>query len=178
MAFAARLTFFLTIFCFAPLNLAAPAATCSLETVTADVAQISAQTLTLDSHILGFPDSGATVIHADFQSLAGAIDLTAADMEPCPAPFTDDVFNNLLNSVQEVLGQETTMTNDLVTMKPAFDAGGVSSTIKQDLNNLLASSLVLEQLWVARAPADLQGQAQDLANKINSALTTAQAAYE
>ncbi|KAF9256078.1 hypothetical protein L218DRAFT_1007821 [Marasmius fiardii PR-910] len=181
MVFPARFVSILAL--FASVTFAAPAATCSLDNVGADVQQISVQTQTLDNHVLAFPDSGgltsdAMLVHTDLQNLAAAIDTTAGDMEPCPAPFTDDLFNNLLSAVQAIVNQETTAMNDLIAKKPAFDAvGGISPVIKQDLDNLYASSVALEGLWLARAPADLQSQAQDLANEINNVLSSAQTAY-
>ncbi|KAG7087003.1 hypothetical protein E1B28_012982 [Marasmius oreades] len=186
MAFAARfVTFFLAFSNLVSLSLAAPApaVVCSLDQIAADVQQISTQTLALDNHVLAFPDSGglasdAMLVHTDLQGVISAIDTTAADMEPCPAPFNDDLFQNLLSSVQTIISQESQAMNDLVAKKPAFDAvGGVSPIFKQDLDNLRASSVVLENVWLARAPADLVGQAQTLADEINNVLASAQAAY-
>ncbi|KAL0576772.1 hypothetical protein V5O48_005214 [Marasmius crinis-equi] len=155
-------------------------ATCDVDQIGADVQHIHDNTVTLDNDVLAIPDSGATpaqalAVHGDIQNIASAIDSTTTVIEPCPT-FPDDAFKAILDEVQDIVNIETKAMNDLSAKRGAFDASTVS-LIRQDLVDLRTASVNLENVWLAKAPADLLPQAQDLADAINNALDSALNAY-
>ncbi|KAF9254502.1 hypothetical protein L218DRAFT_968103 [Marasmius fiardii PR-910] len=173
----------LAVFTVASYTLADQDTKCSFDKIADDVKRISTQTLALDDQVqqVNYHSQGKQVtahVHNEFQGLAKAIEATANDMKPCPAPFSNDTFQTLLSSVQTIIGEETKAMKDIVAKKPVFDAlGGVSPVIKKDLDNLHSSSLALENVWLAKAPNQHKDEAQKLVNEINNVLAFAQAAY-
>ncbi|KAG7100285.1 hypothetical protein E1B28_002058 [Marasmius oreades] len=167
MAFATRFTFFFALCVALPSLTFATDETkpCSFDKIAKDVQKISAQTLALDDYVqnVTYYSAGTEVakhVHTDLQGITDAIDATARDMKPCPAPFSENTFQTLLSSVRSIIV-----------------GGGVSSGIKQDLDRLHTSSVVLENTWLEKAPEDLEVEAHKLVNEINSVLAFAQAAY-
>ncbi|KAF9257889.1 hypothetical protein L218DRAFT_1067933 [Marasmius fiardii PR-910] len=158
---------------------------CSFDKIAQDVKQISTNTLALDEHVKNVNHGSqakqvVALVHNDFRGITKAIDTTADDMKPCHAPLPNDVFERLISSVKTIIKEENRTMTDLVVQKPVFDAlkgGDVSSVIKKDLGTLHSSSVVLENIWVSKAPYQLKEKAKKLVDEINNVLAFAQAAY-
>ncbi|KAL0577781.1 hypothetical protein V5O48_004209 [Marasmius crinis-equi] len=174
---------FFTVLTLAALALATPLKR-TVAQVEADIAQISSQVNALDSSINAFPNSGGTLaqalaIHNSATTLVTTIQKGTTDVNATPQPSEAD-SQTILNSVQAIVPAITSGLQAIVAKKPAFDAlplGGVSALVKQDLANLATATTGFENGLIAKAPADLKSQAQNIANTVNAALASAQAAY-
>ncbi|KAL0577782.1 hypothetical protein V5O48_004210 [Marasmius crinis-equi] len=156
----------------------------TVDQVKADITEISNQVKALGSAISSFPDSGGTLqqaleIHSSAQNLVSTINTATSDVNGTPT-FSEDDSKDILNLFQGLAPDVSSTLQALVSKKPAFDAlplGQASALVKQDLGQLADATKSLESALIDKAPDDLKGQAQQVAEGINSDITSAQSAY-
>ncbi|KAG7091707.1 hypothetical protein E1B28_008108 [Marasmius oreades] len=149
--------------------------------IEADIAQITSQVAALDTAVKGFTNSltQALAIHNDAVALVSTINQGTTDVNATPQPSESD-SQTILNSVQGFVPSVTDALQAIIDKKAAFQAlpiGGIPALVKQDLANLNTATVAFENGLIAKAPTDLKSQAQSIANTVNAALASAQAAY-
>lgn len=152
--------------------------------VESDITNIATQVNALDSSIKAFPDTGGTLlsalaIHSSATSLLSTIQTATTDTT-ATAAFSEGDGATILAAVE---GFEPTILDALtaiVAKQPAFQAlpiGGIPALVLQDLQNLNSGTTAFENALIAKSPADLLAQANDIKTSIGNAFTTAIAAY-
>ncbi|KAF5383130.1 hypothetical protein D9615_004816 [Tricholomella constricta] len=158
----------------------------TVDDILNDISVISTKLNSLDDAITAFPVTGgslakALAIHSNAVSLGTSIDKATTDtlaVDPNPVSEADA---GALIAAFEVL--EPVIKHALVGIvdrRPAFTAlpiGGIPALVKQDLNNLSASTIALEDALVSVTPESAVPEAVELRNRIDAAFATAIAAY-
>ncbi|KZV76623.1 hydrophobic surface binding protein [Peniophora sp. CONT] len=152
-------------------------------TVESDIAAISAQVTTLNNAITTFGTSkaltDALAIHSDAQTLEGLITKATTDTNASDA-FTEDEGAAILTAIQGLQPNIVTALQDLDSQHDNFASqpiAGLDGVVESDLNTLNTDTTAFENALLAKAPADIQAQAQSSIDAINSAFATAIATY-
>ncbi|KAJ3576364.1 hypothetical protein NP233_g456 [Leucocoprinus birnbaumii] len=153
--------------------------------VLTDLGNVKTQVTTLDNAINGFPNSGGTLtqalaIHTDATNTNSAVQATTSDANTVPTPVSESDGQSILTAIQGIEPIIEDALTAIVAKKAAFQAlpvGGIPALVASDLSTLNASTNALENVLIAKAPADLQATAQAISGRINSAFATAIAAY-
>ncbi|KAK0461274.1 hydrophobic surface binding protein [Desarmillaria tabescens] len=152
--------------------------------VEADIANIATQVNALDSSIKAFPDTGgslisALAIHSSATSLISTLQTATTDTTATDA-FSESDGATILAAVE---GFEPTILDALtaiVEKQPAFQAlpiGGIPALVLQDLQNLDSGTTAFSNALIAKSPADLLDQANEIKTTIADAFDTAISAY-
>ncbi|KAK0485787.1 hydrophobic surface binding protein [Armillaria novae-zelandiae] len=152
--------------------------------VESDIANIATQVSALDNSIKAFPDTGgsllsALAIHSSATSLISTIQTATTDTTATTA-FSESDGATILAAVEGFEPNILDALTAIVEKRPAFQAlpiGGIPALVLQDLQNLNTGTTAFENALIAKSPADLLAQANDIKTSIGNAFTTAIAAY-
>ncbi|KAK1230748.1 hypothetical protein PQX77_006154 [Marasmius sp. AFHP31] len=153
-------------------------------TVKADIAAISTQVTALDTAITNYPNPGGTLaqalaIHNSAVALDNSVKKGTTDTQ-ATAAFSEADGQSILASVQALVPTIQHALQQIVAKKPAFDAlpvGGIPALVLQDLRNLNTDTGAFADALIAKSPADLVTQANQIKTTIANAFATAIAAY-
>ncbi|KAL0568528.1 hypothetical protein V5O48_013455 [Marasmius crinis-equi] len=153
-------------------------------TVKADIATISTQVNALDTSINAFPNTGGTLasalaIHNAAVTLDTSVKKAVTDTQATSA-FSEADGQSILSSVEAIEPTILDALNGIVAKKAAFQAlpiGGIPALVLQDLKNLNTDTGAFADALIAKSPADLVTQANQIKTTIANAFATAIAAY-
>ncbi|KAG7087007.1 hypothetical protein E1B28_012986 [Marasmius oreades] len=116
-------------------------------------------------------------VHTDLVSVTNNVDVTTTDLSVCRSIPASD-FPGLVDGFRAVVEALKEVCQDFVSKKAVFGAFPNAVTqLKEDLRDLAASLVALEQAIVGLAPDNLKSQVQDLSDEANAAIAAAQAAF-
>lgn len=154
--------------------------------VSADVATVKADVAAIDSAVTDLNNKlasnninyfSALGIHDAAQALDKKIQTATSDVSSNTETVSESDAQDIINTLTGTEANVKTATDRLVTLKPKFDSLGVTNLAKQDIAALSTDTDAFGKALVAAAPADLQSNAQSLADKFNADLKTAATAY-
>ncbi|EJD51216.1 hypothetical protein AURDEDRAFT_159623 [Auricularia subglabra TFB-10046 SS5] len=178
--FAPRLLVYLAL--LVPASLGGPIGARTVAQVEADLATIGNGVNSLNTALNSLNAGNllaALAIHTSAGNLANEIQTGTTDTTNTAA-FSEADGTAVLNAVRGFQPNIITALNTVVAKKPIFQGlpvGGVPTLVKQDLALLNTNTKALENALTAKAPADLQSQAQALIAPIDAAFASATAAY-
>ncbi|KAF8895811.1 hydrophobic surface binding protein [Mucidula mucida] len=153
--------------------------------VEADIATISTQVTALDNAITAFPDTGgslinALAIHSSATTLISTLSTATTDTQNTAA-FSEADGSTILASVEAFEPTILHALTGIAAKQPAFAAlpiGGIPALVLQDLQNLDAGTAAFADALIAKSPADLVDEANEIKSTIGDAFDTAIAAYQ
>ncbi|KAG7446292.1 hydrophobic surface binding protein [Guyanagaster necrorhizus] len=152
--------------------------------VEADIADIVTQVDALDSSINAFPATGgsllaALAIHSSATTLISTLQTATTDTTATDA-FSEDDGATILASVEAFEPTILDALTAIVAKEPAFEAlpiGGIPALVLQDLQGLNSATGAFSDALIAKSPADLVDQADEIKTTIGNGFDTAIAAY-
>lgn len=151
--------------------------------VKTDIGHISSQLRAMHAMLDAFPTTGgsliqAIAIHAEAVNLVSTIDRGTSHVKAVPLPVSDADGRALLALVKALEPAVISALDSLVAKKEtALSITGVITFVRQDLANLNASAVALENAMIMAAPANIVPEASALKKKVDTALANAIAAY-
>ncbi|KAK1231028.1 hypothetical protein PQX77_005868, partial [Marasmius sp. AFHP31] len=118
-------------------------------------------------------------IHNSAVALDNSVKKGTTDTQ-ATAAFSEADGQSILASVQALVPTIQHALQQIVAKKPAFDAlpvGGIPALVLQDLRNLNTDTGAFADALIAKSPADLVTQANQIKTTIANAFATAIAAY-